>query len=107
MRRLLVLVGFLSSGCAPCAYDNGILRGQLTGEDGLGLEDGRVRLVSGTGEEREVSVFSDGQYEASLPAGSWEVVGWDAGDTCFSAISVIELAPCDELVVDLELVDCL
>ena len=105
--RALALSGLWAlAACAPCEYDNGIVRGELTGLDGLGLEGGHVQLVPGTGEARQVSVFSDGLFEASVGAGSWEVIGWNADESCFSEITAIDVEPCDEVVTDLVIVDC-
>ena len=103
---LAAIAAALLGGCAPCSFDNGIVRGQVLGLDGLPLAAGRVQFVPTSGEARDAAISGDGFYEASLPAGSWEVIGWDADDACFSPIATLDLAACDERVVDLALSDC-
>ena len=65
------------------------------------------RIIDGTsGEPIEASVFGEGLYEASVPAGDYQVVGWNADQDCFSALSAITVDPCDEIIVDLVIIDC-
>ncbi len=103
----LCLAALLVSACAPCEYENGVVSGELTDSaTGDPVEGGLVRLTSNSGDEIEVSVFGEGLYEASAPAGTYEVVGWSADEQCFSAIAELTFEPCDEPIVDLVLIDC-
>ena len=105
--RLLVLL-LLLPACAPCAYDNGIVSGAVTeAPDGDPAEGGHIEITpDGTGTVIEANIFGDGLYEASVPAGDYDVVAWNSDATCFSAITTVTVAPCDELTVDLTIIDC-
>ena len=97
----------LLTGCAPCGYETGIVSGTVTdAADGLAVDGGSVQLIPTTGETLEATIFGSGLYEASVQAGSYEVVGYDVSGECFSAIFVIEVEPCDEITVDLQIIDC-
>ena len=112
MSRLLlpvlpVLLASLLSGCSPCTFDSGIVRGTVDdAATGMEVEGGTVQLIPITGETTEVSIFGTGLYEASVEAGTYEVVAYDDTGNCFSAIADVEVAPCDELVVNLTIIDC-
>ncbi len=109
MSRLPLLVLFASvlSSCSPCTFDSGIVRGTVEeATTGLEIEGGIVQLIPVTGETTEVSIFGTGQYEASVGAGIYEVVAYDESGNCFSAIADVEVEPCDELVIDLTIIDC-
>ena len=107
LKLLLCLAALSLSACAPCQYDNGIVSGELTDSTtGDPVEDGLVHLTPSTGDVIVVNVFGDGLYEASVPAGTYEVVGWSADEQCFSAIADLTFEPCDEPIVDLVLIDC-
>lgn len=103
----LLFVLALLPACAPCAYDNGIVSGEVTDSaTGDPSEGGSVELTPTGGEPITVGIFGEGLYEASVPAGEYQVIGWNATDDCFSAISTITVDPCDEVIVDLTLIDC-
>lgn len=109
MSRLLlfVLLASLLPGCSPCTFDAGIVRGTVEDADtGLEIEGGTVQLIPVTGETTEVSIFGTGQYEGSVEAGTYEVVAYDETGNCFSAIADVEVEPCDELVINLTIIDC-
>ena len=107
IRSLLIACLLVIPACAPCAYDNGIVSGVVTDSaTGDPAEAGRVEFTITGGAPTDVGVFGDGLFEASLPAGEYQVVAWNDDDTCFSAISTITVAACDELELDLSLIDC-
>lgn len=105
---LLCFAALFVSACAPCEYDNGIVSGEVTdGATGDPLDGGLVELApTATGELIEAGVFGEGLFEASVPAGDYQVTGWDADHDCFSAIATITVEPCDERTVDLVIIDC-
>lgn len=105
-RALLLLALLTSTGCAPCGYDSAIVSGEVLGQDGEPLEGGLVQLIPTDGATEEVGIFGDGRYEASVLAGPYEVVAYDEDEQCYSEIRPIEVEGCDELTLNLQLVDC-
>ena len=100
-------LSLLLGACSPCGYDSGIVGGQVTNaDDGLALDGGRVQLIPDSGETIEATIFGSGQFEASVPSGSYTMVAYDADDACYSLESIVEVAPCDELEFTIEIVDC-
>ena len=105
-RAVLLILLFASTGCAPCGFDSAIVSGEVTDQAGEPLGGGLVQLIPSDGATEEVGIFGDGRYEASVLAGSYEVVAYDADEQCYSEIHPIEVEGCDELTVNLQLVDC-
>ena len=103
----LLFAALLLGACAPCQFDNGIVSGEVTDSaTGDPPPGGFVELTPIGGEPTEAGIFGEGLYEASVAAGEYQVIAWDEPRTCFSAISSISVEPCDEVTVDLVLIDC-